>query len=80
MSKHKFKVGDRVLVVSGRSDASTRYTGQMGVITKEYNNIDEWFYDIDIDVKGGGIWDSDLQYAESYKSAVGRELLKTVSI
>ena len=80
MSKHRFKVGDRVLVVRGTSDASKKYSGQIAVIIKEHDNRPEWHYSIDIDFENGGIWDSDLQFAESYKSAVGKELLKQVAL
>mgnify|MGYP001232299739 CR=1 FL=1 len=72
----KFKVGDIVKVVSnGRSGSGRRYNGKIGKILKIHNADydiynEKGFCSLDIDLRRGGIYLSELELAEKIKPKV----------
>jgi hypothetical protein len=58
----KFKIGDKVKIVSKGISASGRlYNGKIGtILERKSHDGREFYYSLDIDVRKGGIWEQEL--------------------
>jgi len=69
--KMKFKVGDKVKIRWLRMSISAeQYNGQVGTILRCHSNDRGNYYSLDIDLRRGGIWESELELVEARKKEI----------